>query len=269
MTGVRPSMILGDKVTLYKQLLVQDEDGFIDSEHCDSLLFSALTGCVPDIKVDIDKAFNGKTWERRQCKNPCFPEHSKSSISRDMLLGLAWFAYYNKRLDISESVINHALKNNMIMGEGKLARIIMTPGLLATYAWISYKLGGPSRFWLRWIPTNITKNQTGYQAHLTVLHGLLREKVSGKVKNLDVFDYYYKHSPKNPLFAIAASHYKEAEDSLIEDTFWPNNRLPTNKDRKPQWLMERDPSEWIPGDEDKVHSGADFLFTSWLITLRK
>jgi hypothetical protein len=259
------SELLNSKINLYKELLISDKDGFIDSEHCDSLLFSALVGCVPGIKVDIDEAFNGKTWERRQCKNPCFPEHSKSSISRDMLLGLAWYAYYNKRLDISESVIKYALSNSFVMGEGLKSRTIITPGLLATYATISYKLGGPNRFWLRWIPGGITKGQTGYQAHLQVLHGLLLKNINKTNKYDKVLEDYYQKSPNNPLFTIASNHKKEAEASLMNEAWWPNDRLPTSKDRKPQWLMERDESEWAPSDDGKIHPGADFVFASWLL----
>lgn len=258
-------MKLKDKITLYKRLLKQDQDGFVESQECDSLLFSSLVGCVPGVKVDIDKAFNGYTWERRQCKTPCFPEHSKSSISRDMLIGLAWFAYYNKRLDISESVIDYALKNFMVMGQGDLSRTIITPGLLSTYVWISYKLGGKNRFWLRWIPAGISTGLTGYQAHLAVLHGLLRKELSGTEKYDNVFDSYFEQSPKNPLFAIAAGWYTKAEESLMNTALWPNTRLPAITDRKPQWLMERDESEWVPGEGKRIHSGADFIFASWLL----
>jgi hypothetical protein len=254
-----------DKIIIYKRLLKQDEDGFIESTECDSLLFSALAGCVPGIKVDIDKAFDGKTWQRRQCSNPCFPEHSKSSISRDMLIGLAWFSYYNSRLDISESVINHAIKNHMIMGEGKLSRTIMTPGLLSTYAWISHKLGGKSRSWIRWIPTGVPTGLSGYQAHLAVLHNLLRKELTSSEKYGKMFYSYYEQSKNNPLFAIAAGRHTEAENSLMNGSLWPDQRLPSELDRKPQWLMERDESEWLPSPGIKVHSGADFLFTAWLL----
>lgn len=258
-------MLLVNKIRLYQRLLKQDEDGFIESHECDSLLFSSLVGCVPGIKVDIDKAFNGQTWERRQCKNPCFPDHSKSSISRDMLIGLCWYAYYNNRLDISESVINHAFKNKMIMGKGAISRIIMTPGLLATYAWVSYKLGGKNRWWLRWIPTGIPSGLEGYQAHLAVLHGLLRKDLS-KTKKIDkTLGDYFRHDPRNPLFAIAVGKFDEAKKILKNQSLWPNTRLPDVMDRKPQWLMERDSAEWVPGKGNTVHSGGDFLFAVWLL----
>src|SRR5690606_36989106 len=64
-----------------------------------------------------------------------------STISRDMLLGLAWYAWCNKRLDISEGVIKYALKNWGVMGEGDPARTNIMPNLFSTFCWISYRLG--------------------------------------------------------------------------------------------------------------------------------
>jgi len=159
---------LEQKVQTYLKLLpmVQDKYGFIYSDDCDSLLFTSLIGCVPGVSLHIDAARSAKSsmWERRPCDKPCYPAHSKSSISRDMLLGLCWYAYHNKRLDITEHVIKYALNNYLIMGEGVISRTFMTPALLSTFAWASYKMGGPSRPWLRWIPVAPSKAVVDFQA---------------------------------------------------------------------------------------------------------
>jgi len=51
---------LQDKHNTYLELIksAQDCHGFIDSEHCDSLLFSGLVGSVPGVRLDIDAAFD-------------------------------------------------------------------------------------------------------------------------------------------------------------------------------------------------------------------
>lgn len=249
--------------------------GFIEHKHCDSLCFTGLLGCVPEMVVDIDAAFDKDTgmWHRRPIDCPCWPKHSKSTISRDMLVGLAWYAFHNKRLDISEQVITYALSHWLKMGKGTglegWSRIIITPGLLATFSWISYKLGGPSRAWLRWVPVSFgTKVMTGFQAHLQVLHILLRKQVSGKESDNDryILREQAKRSSQNALFQYAAGNTTRARALLTNDKWWPEKRLPTVGDRREPWLFQRDYGEdWQPAVGAKKHSGGDFLFLYWLI----
>ena len=264
-------LTLKTKYNKYLELLpqIQDEFGFVESQECDSLLFTSLLGCIPEVKINIDAAFDAKTgmWQRRPTNCPCYPEHSASTISRDQLLGLAWYAYYNKRLDISESVIKYALKNKLVMGEGELSRTLMTPSLLSTYCYISYRLGGPNRWWLRWIPDIESKHTEGYQAHLTVLHILLRNELTGKQKNTKILQYHADRQPLNPLFLIAINDKDTARDVLMQQEWFPNDRLPSSSDRKAQWLPMRDEgSDWDSCREGKVHSGGDFLFCWWLLS---
>lgn len=264
-------MDLRDKFNLYHTLFPskQDASGFILSDECDSLLFTGLVGSVPGINVDIDAAQDAQgSWHRRPLELPeCCPEFSKSSISRDMLLGLAWYAYSNGRLDISEGVIKYALSHWMVMGKGAKSRTIMTPGLLSTFAWISYRLGGPSRLWLRWIPTVESAQATDYQAHLSMLHILLRRELTGKEDlHADVAQAQCKRQPNNPLFQWAAGNGAIAESILMDERLWPNDRLPTSRDRKGEWLLQRDDGHnWQPGEGDHIHTGGDFLFLANLV----
>lgn len=259
------------KFEKYIELLptVQDSTGFIDSDECDSLLFSCLVGCVPGVSMLPQAAYDSKTgmWHRRPCDKPCYPNHSKSTISRDMLLGLAWYAYCNSRLDISEQVIKYALSHCLIMGEGVLSRTLMTPGLLSTYAWISYKLGGPSRPWLRYLPSVESKKTTDYQAHLSVLHIVLRNKLTGKDKHKDILWHHVNRQPSNPLFQYAVGNINSAGRLLRDIVLWPENRLPTNWDRKSGWLIQRDMGDdWKPSSgEKKIHSGGDYIFVYALV----
>lgn len=252
--------------------ITQDKDGFIFSDECDSLLFSSLVGCIPGIKVDIDKAFDEKTgmWQRRPCSKPCYPEHSKSTISRDMLLGLAYYAYCNHRLDITEQVITYALSHCFVMGEGLLSRTIMTPGLLSTYAWISYRLGGPSRPWLRYLPQIESKKVVGFRAHLSVLHILLRRTLEGKEdKYADLLKYHANRNPENALFLYAAGEVDKAYTILNKEEYFPSDRLPTSQDRKTAWLWNRDyGSDYFPDSQHnkkKIFGGGEFLFVHSLL----
>ena len=222
--------------------------------------------------MKIGAAFDDatETWRRRPTNYPeCCPNGSASTISKDMLLGLAIFAYFNKRLDITEQVIKHALSHWLIMGEAvslkdKLGRCLMTPGLLATYAEISYRLGGPNRWWLRYLPQWESAGVTDYQAHLSTLHILLRKKLTGKVRksNQQILLNRATSQPNNPLFQIAVGNVNRAETLLANETWWPADRLPTTADRHEPWLIQRDYGpDWLPAPgEAKTHSGGDFLF---------
>lgn len=290
------------KFKVYKDLVKveQDPHGFIESSHCDSLLFSGLLGCVPGIKVDINAAqdVDGKWLRRPKDLPPCYDCNNKwnlkdrlvsiykywrehgynkiamqkifelgnSSISRDMLIGLAWYAYFNKRLDISESVIKYALSHKMLMGEGTPTRTLITPGLLSTYAWISYRLGGPSRLLLRYIPDSESKSVVGFQAHLSVLHILLRNKLTGKNKHKNLLLKHAQREPNNALFQFAAGYKETAKVLLANEKWFPADKLPTSKDRHEAWLFQRDyGSDWQPSESNKQHSGGDYLFCYWLV----
>lgn len=264
---------LNKKSNLYKLLIKgqQDRHGFIYTDECDSLLFSGLLGCVPNVTVNIDAAFDkdSQMWRRRPIDLPeCYPNHSKSTISRDMLLGLAYYAYFNKRLDISEQVINYALTHWGVMGKGDITRINIMPALLATFAWISYRLGGPSRPWLRLIPTFVSKNTEDYQAHLAVLHAYLRDELVGKSSKThqNLYKYHADRNPKNALFQIAAGRVDKAYTILSDEQLFPTNRLPNKLDRHGPWLWERDLGHnYEPGKEDRILSGGDYLFAYWLL----
>lgn len=295
-------MSLTNQFNLYKRLIKneQDKHGFIASDQCDSLLFTGLVGCTPGVYVDIRAAMAPDgSWQRRPTDAPpCYDctdkwtlktrlvsiykywkengfdkvamakifEKGGSSISRDMLVGLAWYCYFNKRLDISESVIKYALSHRLIMGDGTPTRTILTPGLLSTYAWISYKLGGPSRWLLRYIPQSESSKVVGFEAHLSVLHILLRNKLTGMNKYSNLLTAHAKREPRNALFQFAAGNTEAAEYLLSDTILWPANRLPTSDDRYEQWLFQRDDGDdWLPGGQFKQHSGADFIFCYWLI----
>lgn len=278
---------LEEKSKKYLELLpkTQDKYGFIDSQHCDSLMFTSLVGCLPEVNnIDIDAAFDYKTgmWHRRPTDNPCFDCKkkkdlgSKSSISRDMLLSLAHFAYYNNRLDISEQVIKYAMTHWGFMGcaidrKTKWGRCQIMPGLFATFCWVSYKLGGPSRPWARWIPADMgSTSLEDFQAHLQVLHILLRNELTGKRQHESVLNYHASRQPRNPLFLHAVGKDMEAMKVLQDETLWPSDRLPRRSDRKTNWIPMRDAGEDWEGELTKAdlmpHSGGDFLFIWWLLS---
>lgn len=267
----RSSSELEAKHKLYLDLLPSQQSryGFIDADRCDSTLFSALVGCVPDTHVNIHAARRGDQWFRRPLYLPeCYASGGATSeISRDMFAGLAWLAWADRDSSIAESVCDYALGHFGVMGRGKLSQTLMSPSLLNTFAWISCKLGGKSYPLLRLLPCYISAELTGYQRHLAVLHALLRRKMGLKVDHAIFLKAAYRQ-PDNPLFNYAAGFPEAAESQLLKEQLWPANRLPTNRDRSESWVLQRDwGDDWLPdrGPLTKTFSGGDFLFVSALL----
>lgn len=271
---------LSDKLDKYLSMMKTktDADGFIEYECCDSLLFTSLVGSMGH-KVNIEAAIDEHgAWHRRPTQNPCYPDESKSSISRDMLLGLMWYIWRNNRLDLAEEMWTYGKKHGWIMGDGDPARIYLTPGLQATLAEIIFQLGGKNYWFSRNMPQVWSKGLDGYQLHLEVLHILLRGELLGHITSpmkesiLDMTTRY----PENLLFTVVKARFSQdqwgasfngtlAAVGLQEaDHLWPNDRLPTDADRSSHWLFEN--NDLSKGSNpNRVHTGGDLVFCAGLL----
>jgi len=270
------------KSDLYKHLIQEhrDSDGFIYHKECDSLLFSGLLGCLPDFHVNIDAAFDGTLWHRRSLQHPkCFVcgeegNGSASSISRDMLVGLAWYCWHNQRGDIAEHVVEYALRNQGFMGEAnefkvKWGRTQILPGLLATFAIIAHKLTDRNYWWAYMIPADMGSQIDDYGAHLQVLHIILRRQLVGWNWWFEksILKWQAKRRPENPLYRIAVGDFSQVLAILGKEEWWPSDRLPTSRDRKTHSIQMREPKDWKPDPRKTIHThcGDDYLFCEWLI----
>lgn len=256
----------------------QDAYGFIESNHCDATLFTGLLGAVQPQGIDFTSAKKDDgSWTRRPLVNgqdTCYPDNSKSTISRDMFVGIMWYIWKNKRLDLAEEIYRYGEENSWVMGQGAPARIVFMPGNQADLAEMIYKLGGQDRPITRSIPQFIGKT-TGFAAQLDVLSILLRADMKGYVENFDIIEYHYNRNPDNALFSYVYHKYTDGNynktiESLLNPNWFPDNRLPSRADRKNPWLWERDKgSDWLPDSDTwrhgEVHSGGDLLFISSLI----
>lgn len=263
--------MLQQKYSNYINLIKEQQDkfGFIDSDHCDSLLFTGLVGIDNKVVMNIEAAQdpNSKLWFRRPLDRPCYPDHSKSTISRDMTLGLLYYCYFNKRADLVQELLNTIIKNKFIIGKAvdlktTIGRCLITPTLLSTIALLNYKLGNKSSYNIfRFIPVSFNKNVTGFEAHLQVLHAYLRDTLNNSNNYKDIYKHHYSRQPNNAFFALASGDLDFAVSSLLNEQYWPLNRLPTERDRSEGWLFQRDyGKDWLPSEGDKVHSGGDFIF---------
>lgn len=250
----------------------QDEQGFILTDECDSLIFSSLLGTTKSVKIETARDNQG-AWHRRPLSyEECYPAYSGSSISRDMFIGVFWYIWVNRRLDLAQQIYSYGAANSWVMGEGDLSRTYMTPGLQATLAELIYRLGGEDHYVVRSVPQVYTAN-TGFAAHLDVLHILLRGEMIGSVNDaeLHILEQQTQRMPRNGLFSYSYHRFTDGNQdqaitTLLDSTLFPADRLPTSSDRCEPWIWQRDEgSDWQPCGGDKMYSGGDYLFLTKLI----
>ena len=285
---------LGNKADLYRKLSHQENyDNFIMIDKCDSLLYSSLYHTFnPLFFIEAAKDYDNK-WHRRPTYLPeCYPLHSKSTISRDMLLGVMTYCWFQKELDILEELWDYGASHNWIMGEGDISRVYFTPSLQQLLAEMILALGGKDHYFARRIipsyPSIDSISRThpdfrlaGYECHLLALRLLLKFDVTGTYtkKEKKLVTALYQRNEYNPLFCYLDDWIKYGDcfcgtTSLLNDPRWfPEGRLPTSQDRECDWLPARDieiknGAEVYPGDPSpnvKIHTGGDFLFIYGLL----
>ena len=272
-----PFQQLIDVKSKYLELLpeVQDGFGFIYVDRCDSLIFSCLL-LLPSTDVHAAESDSqpGKFYRRPDQK--CFekrgqPDGSDSEISRDQLLGLMFRAHYYGDLGTLDDLYRYGKAHSWIMGAGPPSRTYFNPVIRKTLALLILDLGGeryPS-VGRKDLMTDWGPGLNGYQAHIQIIHILLRGRV-GPINDdmLRRIDEHYKREPKNGLFSFANGLYNTGNQDdtiLLLLSRFPHTRLPTNADWCPRWLWEEDSSKWdsCPGDEK--HSGGELIFITTLL----
>lgn len=269
------SPALEEQVAFYKEHGLEG----LDRSSCDSTLFLGLAGAA-GLQVDLLAARQPSgRWARRPLElGDCLASvESKSSFSRDMIQGVLWWAWRNRRLDVVEDLYKQLARDGGRLGEddGSLdgfGRTIVTPQLLGTIVAVRHALGGKDGL-ERWIPVSLSPASKGFERHLHALHIALRLEVTQEKPSQDVkalFKLYANEDPGNPLFLVLAGRKNEA--AALLERVWPKGRLPNNTDWCAQWRLERaDDSNGLKPclDEPKTHSGADFLFVVSLLEKRR
>lgn len=270
---------LDDKAGVYSALGPNSEDvaGFVHST-CDGLLFTSLYDALQS-KSDVLKAQDpnqpGK-WYRH-------PDHGTCSndISRDMLIGLAWWAWETGAGKVAQDVVDYAKAHDMKMGEGPFDVVTMSPELLDTFYRISRAFGGVDDPGLdKPVEPDGPKLTTlplpgGYQGHLLVLHELLRAQVYGGASQyqLDVFKQKASDQPHNAFFQATYHLYSDGDQSstlaILQDAaLFPTDKLPDSSNRCEEYIWQRDENraaggDWAPCDVPagtRPHSGTDLRF---------
>lgn len=252
----------------------RDADGFIYTNECDSLLFSALEASVPGLgPINIEAAANPDTpgiWYRRPISTgSCYDSDpiGGSDISRDMLIGLITYANAHHRLDIVEGLWQYGSTHLWKMGRDHAvdSRTILTPNLIGLLARVIEHLGGERHPEV--VLPELYSTEPGFVSHLTMLCILLEGSVHGSIDSseLKALQTIQSQEPNNALANALLHRYTDGDQSVAVALLqaWPADRLPNTTDWCEEWKQQRDDqSTSLPPCPDRVRtfSGGDFLF---------
>lgn len=269
--------LLRDTAEEYKILLptIQDADGFVYTDHCDSVLFSGLVGAA-GVPVKLTAAEDPDKFGRWYRRPTAYPEcwatgNSRSTISRDMLLGVVWWAWSNDDLLTLERLWDYGESRSWFMGDDDVGgfHTVLNPTMIRLLAQSIYVLGGDNHEWARLLPYDWSGDKTDFEAHLKVLQILLAGELEGGIDDdaLGALAAQATRQPSNPLFQAAYhkytdGNYDSAASLLLNPAHWPADRLPTSAEHCSYWPTERDDgSDWQPCPADAhTHSGGELLF---------
>lgn len=249
------------KYDIYARLAPAAEGAFADD--CDGLLFASLlaAGAGQPLAVE-DYRGEGGEYYRSPHHDACGP------TSRDMYLGLFWYLWGAKRVDLTEQVFNYGLAHAFVMDNRDKTLSYLLEDEQFTLALVAHRLGGKDyQVWR--LPTPCTGSLSGFQAHLqSLVIGLRVLMNSGDTANEKCVKAMVEAHPDNAWFAALAGVYSGDQSRtvalLLAPTYFPADRLPTSAERCEPWLWQRDKGkDWEPcPDENKTHSGGDFLLAA-------
>lgn len=264
-----------------------DESGWLDFE-CDALLFNSIAA-FSGFPVDptLARQADGK-WLRHP-KRSCYPEGSKSSISKDMFNGLMLWAFANGRADVLQQVYDYGDANDWIMGEAVdfatlMSRVAFAPTMVYRLKVMIDALN-PSLMGVVIDSTDegIIILRQNFEAHLHIVTILQNYLINKAITDgeLAVLKAYTELEPNNALFHAMYGKFtgdqSKAIKLLMDETHFPNDSLPTSKNHCASYLWQegeleytdhlKEFFEWKPCPQNKTHSGVDFMFVTKIMEL--
>lgn len=265
---------LTDKSSFYVEQIQerkQDSNGFIMTEKCDSLLFTGLLSAArPDLNINVSAAKRDGKWNRRPTHD-CGPEfgNSRSTISRDMMIGYFWHLWRAKDL-ISAVTLMDELKSNayFLKGDGTPGELFMLPSYMNTLAEMIKAMGGPEYNIELLMPASFQSQPEGFEAHLTGWHIHLRGEILREIptNNMEILTFLALKNSENPFFQALKAKYDDGNmdkviDLLLNNNEWPNDSLPTTENHCDEWPIQREYQEkdWGACEPFHEHTGAELV----------
>lgn len=258
-----------------------EEKGYVHDK-CDGLLFTSLHALAcPYVSIEAFQKSPG-LWKRSPTHD-CFSKgESRSGLSRDMILGVLFYAWQYNRLDIIDSLISYGRDNDWYMCGGeyesekwRLGRCKMSKTIIATIYEVGVALGyecDTGCNLARAVPQVWNPYETGFQAHLLNIHILLRGLVQGAINDNQIaqLKYQAERVPQNQLFLVNSAIWGGGDinrSNILYSSYFPKDRLPSSNERCTDYLWQRDfGKDWEKCPQDnEVYHGTDFLLVSVLL----
>ncbi len=250
---------LAAKRELYASLYQKSLDRYSFVDGCDGLLFTSLlvaSGLNHNLSLAESSQQPGR-WYRSADHN-CYPSgKSRSSISRDMLLGLSLALWQTSDGPAVSRVLDFSLKNKGVLGDAidgqELAgAATMSPSLLSLYSEMDFRLNGINSQNRGYFP-ELGKTFLGFEANLLALRLILKSSLYGGLLKTDfnLIAGLVKAQPRNALFqvifhAMGDGNGDAVADILLDETLFPAKTLPDTSLRCEPYLWQRDQfsSDW-------------------------
>jgi hypothetical protein len=186
-----------------------------------------------------------------------------------MVMGAMWYFMALDRVDLAEETFQYGLDHLFIMDPRDKSISYLIEDSQFTLALIVHRLGGKDfTVWRFGAPCIGTLG--GFEGHLQALTLAQRAVLDFGDGEACINEMVERH-PSNAFFQAIKGLYtgdqSVATELLLNEAWWPADRLPTTDDRCDDWITQRDEGDdWLPCPErNKTHSGGDFLFAAALV----
>ena len=278
-----PELVVKTKLYMSAGEDLLDNDGWILADKCDALLHTALAsvgGSATHENLFNARAADGR-WYRRPAMDCLSKGESKSSISRDMLLALSLSILVNKDVDSAVSLYDYAVERNFVMGESDgsvdgINRVLMSPSLFIIVKAVRDYLQDGTK--LAQTDKDLGLLEYGFTDHLKLISIIIRGEINTEISALDLraVKGFTEDDPNNALAWAVRGRYdpdlggdvSRAVGILLRPDLFPNDRLPTNRDRSAEylWMHGENDNDWSPDDKpEQIHPGHDLTFAAWVI----
>jgi len=269
-----------EKKQLYetKQLELTDKYGWLPPL-CDGLLFNSLAAYARFPVNPLLAEESPGRWRRHPDFDQCKPgAGSQTTVSRDMFRGLFIYLLKTQNVDAMRRIEKYGQDNGWMMGEGS------DPTTTFSRTYFNPLIRNQLRRMIdKTEPiAEEVEVSSDYEAHLEVLKIYTESLIYGKIDewDLNTLKYYAENYPRNALFQILYHKFTDGDQDdaisiLLDESLFPADRLPTDKDRFAHYIFQRDPGDdWKPCNEDPTsrrpcegltHAGVDFTFAVSLL----
>lgn len=266
-----------ERSSLYLSLVPNVQEaisGFIDTEKCDSLLFSSLL-LAAGAKGNIYAAEEapGKWLRRPKHLEECYSSgNSRSEISRDMFIGLFYYLWSVKDLAAMDRIWDYGKANDWWMGAPvDISTTYLNASMRGTLSKMRKSLGSDDvNFADTLLGPTYTERCEGFECHLQAIHMILRYEAYGELggRAKAVANAVAARNPNNALFTSISDIINnrcldDAAERLLSSPYHPEQGLHSLKEAWP--FQREDGDSGLAEQGNKQHSNGDWLFTAYLI----